>query len=296
MSLLSFFRNGKLKPNWEYHVKGIIWRVLFSGNDRIVGEDRDQQSKSVSFFCLNARSGEVLWEGLRLDEHWWVAIELIRDGVLFITEFVRPDLPELGKIYAVDLETGKVLWTNSELKMLFVAGSRVYASRELFERRVYYALDLRTGEHVGELGGDAEQIYLLKEEGGSTSEEGLLFPEVLTEQSHDHALVHSIVSLRCKEGNIKGPVEFIHFGKYILVSFHQLILSASGFIDTRAKTQDGMVNNQFLIVDADSRKILFQETLNLKSPNPVPDSFFVKDDLVYFIREKQHLVAIRLRT
>ena len=288
MNLLAFFRNGKLKPEWEYRVKGILWRLLFSGNERIVGEDRDDQSKSVSFFCVDAKSGKLLWEGLRMDEPWWITIEVVREGVLFMNEFVKPDLPVQGKIYAVDIETGKVLWTNAELKMLFIAGSRVYAVRDFFERRVYYALDLRTGELVSEFGSDADQIHLLREEERSTSEEGLLFPETLTKQSRDYSIVHPIVSRRCDEENIKGPVEFIHLGKYVLMSFHQ-------FTDTQRRTQDGMVDNRLLIVDSVSQKIVYEELLNRKAVNPAPDSFFVKDDLVYFIREKQHLVAIRLR-
>lgn len=288
MRLLAFFRNGKLAPDWEYHVKGIIWRTLFSEDDRIVGEDRDQQTKSVTFFCLDAKSGKVLWEDVRLDEPWWVSIELISGGVVFINGFVKPDLPEPGKIYAVDGESGKPLWANSELKMLFVAGGRVYAQRELFDRRLYCALDLRTGDLVSEFGTDTEQIDLLREEGRSPSIRGLVFPEILTEHSHDYAFVRPILTRRCNEGKIKGPIEFIHFGKFILISFHELI-------DAQVKNGEGRLDNRFLIVDGDSQKVVFEETLNRKAAGAAPDSFFMKDDRVYFIREKKHLVAIRLR-
>jgi len=296
MNMLRFFRDGKLKVVWEYHVNGIIWRLLFSGNDRIVGEDRDQHSKRVSFFCLDARSGKPLWEDLRMDEQWWITIELIGEGVLFLNEFVRPDLPEQGKIYAVDLETGSLLWKNSELKILFVAGAQVYAVRELFDRRIYYALDVRSGERVSEFEDGAEQINLLREEWKSTVEEGMLFPEILTEQSRHFNLVHSIVTSRYGADGMKGPVDFIHFGKYVLIGFHRFLPTPSRAIDTQPNTREGMMENRFLIVEADSRKIVLEETLNKKVPNPAPNSFFVQGDLAYYIRDKQHLVAIQLKT
>lgn len=295
MRYLPFFRQSKLKPTWEYRVEGVIWRLLCSSDNRIVGEDRDQRLKSVSFFCLEAQSGEPLWEGLRLDESWWISIELIQDGVLFINEFIKPDLPEQGKIHAIDVETGKLLWTNSELNMLFVAGGRVYASRALFDRHLYFALDLKTGQLVSEFGSDARQIDHFRVEERSTTEEGLIFPEGLTEQSQDYALVRPIVAGQCKQEDLRGPVEYIHSSKHILISFHETSPTVPSLIGSHKKIHDGRVDNRFFIVDADSQKVLFEETLNHAVSNPVPDSFFMKNDVVYFIREKEHLVAIRLR-
>ncbi len=180
--------------------------------------------------------------------------------------------------------------------MLFVQGNLVYAFRELFDRRVYCALELQSGKLVSEFGSDAAEIDRLKAKGGPTTEEDLIFPEVLAERSPDHAVVYRTVLSRCREEDLRGPIEFLRCGKYVLMSFHQSTRRARRFIEPSTDNLDGLVDNRFVIVEENSGKIVYEETLNSKSPNPVPDSFFVKNNVVYFIREKQQLVATLLRT
>lgn len=289
MRLLSFFRNGRLKPSWEYQARGIIWRILFSDSGRITGEDRDPEGKTVSFFGLDARSGRVLWQDVRLDEPWWISMGAIHHDVLLINEFVKPDLPEHGRIYAVDVETGRLLWSNADIKMLFVSESHVYASRETFQRTLYSALDLRTGRTASDFGTDEAPVMLAKQRGRATLEETLIFPEALTEQSGEFARIHSIVSRRIGEGQLKGSVEFIKTGKYFLLSFYH-------YGDAKARIEDGLTDNRLLVVESDSGTVVFEDRLNVGVSSPVPDSFFVKDSILYFIRSKRLLVAVRLES
>src|SRR3989304_2231091 len=110
MKLFSLFKAGKIRPAWQYKTDGQLWRILFSESARIVGEDRNEEKKEVTFFCLDEMSGEVLWNRVRLKEHWWIGIETLYDGIVYLHEYVKPDLPQHHKIIALDLESGERPW------------------------------------------------------------------------------------------------------------------------------------------------------------------------------------------
>src|SRR5450759_102613 len=110
MNISSLFQKKQLKPAWSYTTEGVLWRLLFSETNFIVGEDRDTEKKEVSFFCLNASNGDVLWKDISFAEPWWIGIEGIVHGKVFLHGFKKPDMPEHGRIIAVDLGTGRELW------------------------------------------------------------------------------------------------------------------------------------------------------------------------------------------
>ncbi len=55
MNISSLFQQRQLKPSWSYTTSGVLWRLLFSETNFIVGEDRDTATKQVSFFLFKCR-------------------------------------------------------------------------------------------------------------------------------------------------------------------------------------------------------------------------------------------------
>src|SRR5258705_3352973 len=159
MSLTGWLRGssrGKhLAPAWEFHVRGIIWRLLVSGKGQFVGEERNINERSVSFFCIDSESGTPLWRDLRLAEPWWIGIEALHDDLVLLHEFAMPDFPDHKKIHALDLSSGKLLWSNEEVTYLFSHGNAIYAAKDLNDVRTYLELDSMSGKERRELDGDA---------------------------------------------------------------------------------------------------------------------------------------------
>jgi hypothetical protein len=72
---------------------------------------------------------------------------------------------------------------------------------------------------------------------------------------------------------IKENVFYVTVNEMLLFNYHEV----SG---------ENKYNNIFVAVDLESGKVLMKETLNKKIENLMPDSFFVRDNLLFLLFEK----------
>jgi hypothetical protein len=136
---------------WDFTVSGIIWKILPGDGRLIVGEERDPVKKTVSLFCVALDDGSVRWKGMTLGENWWTGIETIHRGVVIVHEYPVPGMPDHGSIIAIDAARGERLWENRDLAFAFASGGRLCGSRDLFDRRAFFEVDLATGAAGREL-------------------------------------------------------------------------------------------------------------------------------------------------
>jgi len=54
--------------------------------------------------------------------------------------------------------------------------------------------------------------------------------------------------------------------------------------------------NRLIVIDKIEGKPVLIETLNQATPAPIPDSFFMYDNDLYFIKDKIELIAYRLNS
>jgi hypothetical protein len=261
--------------------------LLFSQSNFILGEDRDTEKKEVSFYCLNASNGDVLWRNRSYGEAWWIGIEGVVHDKVFLHGFRKPDMPEHGKIVTVDLGTGEELWRNNDYAFLYATTDRVMAYRDLFERRLYYELDAATGEFIQELKEAPEDAYEKKEL--SHGRNDFLFPESLHEGAAEDPLMGPFVARYCGNETIRGTVDYVRTNGKAVFNFHTLQKH-----DEEKNTDD--LQNKLCIVDESNGKQLYADVVNSSTPSPVPDSFFIDDTTVYYVKERHTLVALPLVT
>jgi len=285
MRLFSLFTNGRIKPAWQFEATGQLWRILFSGAGRIVGEDRDEEKKEVTFFCLDEFSGEVLWSGVRFEEQWWIGIETFYDGIVYLHEYIKPDLPQHKKIIALDLESGRLLWRNDELEPLFVAGDKFLAVRSSFEKRVVYELHPVTGSIEKELSEGDESFDLTRRQ-SDVSQQGFVFPEVFGVGVEHESELMDIVLSHCDLRRVVGSIEYVHQSGLLFFNYHERASSSSA--------DSPILQNLFKVVNTKKNRLLHSEVLNEKASAPTPDSFFLKGGQLIYIKDKKILVAFRL--
>jgi hypothetical protein len=285
MRLFSLFRNGRIRPEWQFEAGGQLWRILFSESGRIVGEDRDEGKKEVTFFCLDEVSGKVLWKGVAFEERWWIGIEAFYDGIVYLHEYIKPDLPQHKKIMAVDLESGKILWRNDELEPLFVAGAKFFAVRSSFEKRVLYELNPVTGEIGREFSEDDEGFETAQRRLGP-SRQDFVFPEIYESGvEHENELKNSIQS-HCDFRKLVGSIEYIHHAGLLFFNYHERAGSSSA--------DQPALSNVFKVVNTNKNRLLHSEVLNENASAPTPDSFFLKGSQLFYIKDKKLLAAFHL--
>lgn len=286
MKILSLFRTGQLKVEWAYTAHGSIWRILVSETGRFVGECRDQQEKTTSFFCVDSATGTVVWQDLRLQERWWIGIEAVHDNVLIVHGFTKPDFPVHKGMAAFDIETGAERWHNDDLTYWFGHHGAVYAYRDLFEKRIGYALNLYTGAVERTYDESLEPLHQLrKQASGKPDPEELRFPE-LTDVGSLESSLGAMIEREVRGKKIAGGIEQIAEGDFVLLSYHSL--------RPESTIESPLYDNKFVIFDLEKRRTLFSDIIARNARAPVPDSFFVKFPFVYFVKDLATLTAVRL--
>jgi hypothetical protein len=246
-------------------------------------EDRNTTDKNVTFLCIDRHTGKVLWQDVRLDEPWWISMGFIEGGTLILHGFSSPDMPDPKGIYALDLSTGAVKWSNGEMRPLFTGGGSIFAGRVDADDQRFFELDLAGGSIVREL--DPAVLSSLRAmpsrqaspvvfPTGRDAAAGFPDPEI-------ERLYHARLSAYERGGLVEAinrPGALV-FGIYEQIAPDPLNPSYAQRLE---------------VLDPASGSVIYDDTLIGKTPVCVPDTFFCIDDSLYYIRERNTLCAVRL--
>lgn len=274
MNLASIFSSINLKPSWQFSAQNILWRVMFSENGLILGEDRDTEKKMVTFFCIGAKNGKPLWTNKTFGDQWWIGLDGVTSDRLYLHRFRKPDMPEHKSIIAVELRTGNLIWQNSECTFLALHPPFVFGYKDLFERRVYYKIEGSTGETIEEL----QTIPAGIEPNMQYEKTDFLFPNSLTENEEQlWNIVHTVKEF--------ASAEFIDIGRLWIINLY-----------TRHADPNNGLKNSLIIIDSTTKKKVYSDVLNEFTQYAVPDSFFLDKNTLYYIKERKTFVALNLST
>lgn len=283
MDFLSIFRQPKLRKSWTYAPGSVIWSVRTTQDGFIVGEERDQQKLQARFFCLDAETGRVQWEGVTLPEPWWTGIDGIHQSVIFFHEFAKPDLPEHVRIHAVDSRTGDLLWSNQEIAFWFAFDGRVYATRMGYRAKLGLSVDVRTGGLIEEYGENLDGMQALRQkaimEEAQTDSVGL--PEKL-DNLPDSPLSEKIRIL-LKNSPFPASSEAIIAGDRAVVSAYEPVEGA-----------DVPLFRQRIWVIDEQGRLRFEALAHAAARMMLPDTYFVRRETLYYIESGRTLTAVRL--
>lgn len=254
---------------------------MFSQSGFIVGEDRDTDSKSVSFFCIDTASGSIVWDGKTLEEQWWVGLEAVIGSKIFFHCFKKPDMPEHKTIICCDAQSGTEMWRNNDCAFLTSQPPFVYGYRDLFDRRVYYKLDSESGKFIEELNELPPDV----DDAQPTERTDFVFPQPSSVEDAPSPIDFSPFTRSLSE-DIRG-IEYIATDAFVIFNVH-----TAGHLQSKEISEN--LTNTLYIVDRATGKKIFSEVLNKETPYPVPDSFFLDKSTLYYIKERQSLVALEL--
>lgn len=272
----------KVKKKYSFSTGKTIWRLIPSGNKLLI-EEMNQDKKQVSFSCLDIETGRNILKNFRPDEKFWVGVEAFENDRIYFHKFVKPDMPAHIGIIVYDLDEQKILWSRDDLVFLFLYENRVFAFKQKFEAREFFSLDAESGNLLENYGENAQEINKLREELQVREYEkykNYLFPEVYSAEKYPSEVQDCIEEFRQNEV-ISGPLEFIRYKDVLLLSYHTV-------------TDDGKMNNNFRVIEINTGKLIFKDVVNTGITSYIPDSFFVKDDLLFLIKHKTELLVCLL--
>lgn len=269
-----------IKKLFQYGQDRNIWRIIITDLEQIVIEERDIEKKEVFFSCLDRVTGKFYWRDKKfLDEKFWIGIEGSRSKYLVLHQFEKPDMPNHKKIINVDLISGEVIWVNDNLTFYDMDENFIYGYAQKFDEREYFQLSIEDGSIKNSLGNEEQSKFYLN----SISEKDYsryLFTETI---GQFHQRPKELITKIIGDNSFINFCEFIEHRNYFIFNYYDKIAPHS-------------LTNRLVIFDNHQGKTVLTETLNLSTPAPVPDSFFVFDDDLYFIKNKTELVAYRLKS
>jgi len=267
----------KLKKKYIHNNNRQIFRLIPTDTDKIIIEERDTNEKQAYFNCLHIESGKKILKNLQLDEKFWVGIEAVYNDVIFFHKFQKPDMPHHRGIIAYDIEKKKKIWENLENTFLFIKDDKVYSFQKNFDGREFFTLNYTTGEMIEELGNDSSSINLLREKVIASEDfSAYIFPTIFDSSEVINQDVNEWL-IKLKENHlISGKIEFVLKDNLLMFNFHEI-------------NADNSLNNKFKAVDLLKGKYIFETTLNFNTNAFVPDSFFVKDNLLFLLIERKKL-------
>jgi len=267
----------KIKKKYTYDNKRPIWRILPTETGKLIIEEREKDNKQVYFNCLNIESGKKIFKNFQLEEKFWIGIEAIYNDVIYFHKFVKPDVPQHIGIIAMDLNNKKILWENFNYSFLFILKEKVYSFQQMFEGRKYFSLDYQSGNLLEDFGDDTGKINELKKELDESNPFGnYLFPNSYNSNITAPANLKEIFQKLRNDFTFSGNIEYVQKNNLLLFNFHIV-------------NSDGNLSNKFKALDLSSGKYIFEETLIKETNTFAPDSFFVKDGLLFLLFGKKRL-------
>lgn len=280
------FRSDRLKPEWTYSADGMLWRLFCAEGGRIVGESRDQERKTASFFCLEEISGLPLWRNLQLEEAWWVGIEAVMGDMLILHTYAKPDMPQHRGIRAFDVASGTPRWRNDESTFWFGVRDRIYGYRDLFEKRVGHEIDLKTGALLRTFEESLQELNELREQASEIQDRsGLVLPEPFDRESASPK-IQSLFDRALRGAAPTGGVDVVMEKDVVAFSFY---LPAQN-----ERKERPTVENHLCVFRLPGGSRLFSEVINENLAFPVPDTFFIRGQRLLFLKNQQSLVSLRL--
>lgn len=267
-------------PTWVYHTQGVVWRLVPTDSGVFVGEDRTLDAKQVTFFCVDRTTGVVRWEKISLAEKWWVGIEAVHRDRVFLHGFSQPDMPDHKGIIALDLLTGRVSWSNNDLRFILASEHSVFAGKETIGGRMICELDLRTGSMLQSWEHEPAELTLAGSRMQSVPGTGVVFPSQLDEVRVNEDPALAMAYEHCPKEAIIGSIDVLDYSDFLFFSYHE-----KGDTDSR-------LQHPLKVVDKKEGTVVLAETLEQNLRAVVPDSFFVQDNMLYFVKNRSWLTAV----
>ncbi|NTU52587.1 MAG: hypothetical protein HGA97_02575 [Chlorobiaceae bacterium] len=264
---------------WEWHggSGAMIWQLMFSGSESVMGIKRFPERRQATLFCLNSETGRVLCDDFVLTEAegltvpagdgWMIGLETTYDGLLFCHTYL-PGTPEHLGIWAVDLPGKVMVWSRPDLvfvanlgKEFLVCKIRVFAG---FPERQYLLLDPCTGEEIEDGGIELECANRLRQEAESEQErQGIILPVSCMDEA--------------------GYAENIGHGAGMVTGRHRMRSEESGTV----------VWDSFLEIAA-GEQIYYEDTMAAGLSAPTFSNFLIRAGRLYYIKEKEVLISVSL--
>lgn len=254
---------------WEHRFEGLIFKVL---PDRVLPllavEIRHAETKEASFAVIDYKKNQLLFNGLSLEENWWVGLTAFYAGKLFFHLFEGREYPEPTGLVVADALEQTLLWEKKDVYLEQVEAQVVLVSPLKKHEKELLILDIKSGNELNKkelanLGGNYEQVA-----------NSLTFPSQYTEGTEYFKTIAQF--LKYKLGiEVAHKIDYLEWNDYILLSYWE-------------------VKSNFLLLMNKKGETLFHEMLQENAGNQLEETFFLVNNYLVSIKNKQTILINKL--
>ncbi|GMU86925.1 MAG: hypothetical protein AMXMBFR48_21660 [Ignavibacteriales bacterium] len=256
----------KLRKVYKRDAGRIIWRILFNNHDLMLIEERDTQKKEVFFTVADMNNFKQVIEDIQQGEVFWTGVECFFEEYILFHGFAKPDMPFHKGIRLYSVKEKKVLWQHDDLVFAFLDRDTVWTYKPGFEKKEYIRVAIASGQAVSSDEPEPGDIASRKAEFREMTTRGITAPD--------------------PEPNEPGGGELI----YAEIAETDEYLFRSGY-----KEQEGGMFNQYLqMIRKSDGKNLEEMVINEDTPLIIPDSWFLRNNMLYVIKDKRTLSVYTL--
>lgn len=260
-----------ISPFFAYSFNGLIFKILPDTSLSFLAlEVRNLQTKEVSFAVVDYQKGALLFEGLGLDETWWVGMAGFSNGNLFFHHFADKEYPEAQALLMANVLEQSLVWEKKGGYLEEITQDGVWISFLENGQKKYQLLDTASGNVI-------QQSNILEEQSESTEEKKrLIFPSQYEESTPYFSTVAQFLKQKLNVIAIK-QIDYCEFGDKIVIAY-------------------ASVNQRFLFILNTIGEILFHQSILQDSQGLGMESFFIVNDCLISVANREKLLIFRLNS
>lgn len=256
-----------LKKKYKRDKKRIIWRILFNGDNYMLLEERDPEKKEVFFSIVDVHEFKTVMNDVEQGEQFWTGVESFYGDYIIFHGFAKPDMPFHKGVRLYSISRKKILWQYDELLFSFIENGKIWVYKPGYDNKTYMKIDPESGMIEDTPEPEVTNISAAKAGFREFTTKGIIAPEP---DSADPDEKRSLVYPERAE--------------------NELYIFRSGYKETLTGSYDQIL---YIIRKSDPNHI-DELLINENTKLIIPDSWFLRDDVLFVIRDKVVLNLYKL--
>ncbi len=254
-----------------------MWKLIPARNGKAIAlEIRNQDSFEVRYASIDLVRYQLIFDDLTFEDSWWTSIFLLHGNLLVFYAYPDSQNPEVKKFFAVDLPTRKIIWQSDSFVVVDAAEGKLYGYTRHGDVKDFQEIDIykNTAKAISE-----ESILVTANKRDITvKHEQIAYPFLYAEDSPHFPVVFNYIAQNLHVHPVKG-CEYLEFRHYIIISYY--------FYESKNLV------NYLLIIDKNGT-LLHHEKINECLSGIGSDTFFIINQQLIFIKEKNQIVSYEL--
>lgn len=255
-----------LQKVFSHQFNAPVWNMVATEETLII-ETRSSTQQRVAFSALNFRQNQFLWRDKELEEHWWVSLTAAVDAIVLFTIYLDQTNPDRKGTLAYGLDELNLIWWNNDFSVSEVYSQAVKGQSGRYGL-VHKILDIKTGVELRSTDASLALRSFIKR------------PVQYAADTVHFGTVKTFLSEKLNLQPVSA-LEYLETDRNVIISCYIQIANGNQLAN-------------FLLVVSRAGEVLLQMILDRSVTGIGLDTFFIIDDLIFFIKNKTELVSYKL--